>query len=118
MLCYHFSVLLFRAIPEQFAPHQFHPFGNLSGKYRFKEIILSWKILRSKVAGMCMWPFFFFFLFWKYCCWIWLLLIFFWCYVGDLPASLSFYRCYLMVFSGSRGTISEPHILRIRKAFN
>lgn len=53
-------MLLFRAIPEQFAPHQFHPFGNLSGKYRFKEIILSWKILRSKVAGMCMWPFFFF----------------------------------------------------------
>ena len=39
-------------------------------------------------------------------------------YVGNVPASLNSDRCYLMVFSGSRGTISEAHTFGIRRALN
>lgn len=39
-------------------------------------------------------------------------------YVEDLSAFLSSDKCYLMDFSGSRGTISEPYILRFRRALD
>lgn len=43
-------------------------------------------------------------------------------YMGGLPATMNSDRCFigvpLMIFSGGRGTISEPYILRVRKALS
>ena len=107
-------MLLFRAILEQFIPHQFHPFGNWSGKYRFKEIILSWKILRTEGC----WHAYMAISFWEGLLLGMAVVDFLLVYMGDLPASLNFDRCYLVGFSGSRGTFSAPHILRIGRVFN